>query len=209
FHWLRALRAGARGAPDDDDAPSEADQNRPSLTDHLRSLQELERTYLLRELPPQLFVYRLRMIESHAKVTQVVFRARLFGLRRRLFFHPGELVGKGALASGEIGLERRNFLFDGLALPHDLGVPFSDLRRHAGELVGKGALSSREIGVERRYFLFDGPALPHDLGVQFSELSTQRIPLPEQVTDVVDKLVCLDDVIEPLPQLAETARKLA
>jgi len=107
------------------------------------------------------------MIESHAKVTQVVFRARLFGLRRRrLFFHPGELVGKGAL-------------------------------------------SSREIGVERRYFLFDGPALPHDLGVQFSELSTQRIPLPEQVTDVVDKLVCLDDVIEPLPQLAETARKLA
>src|SRR5262249_58495371 len=131
----------------------------PSLTDRLRSLQELERTYLLRELPQQLFVYRLRMIESHAKVTQVVFRARLFGLRRRrLFFHPGELVGKGALSSGEIGLERRNFLFDGLALPHDLGVPFSDLRRHAGALVGKGAVSSGELGGEDVYFLSGGPS---------------------------------------------------
>jgi len=140
------------------------------------------------------------MIESHAKVTQVVFRTRLFGLRRRrLFFHAGEIVGKGALSAREIGVERRNFLLDGLALPHDLVVPFSELPRHAGELVGKGAVSSREIGLERRNFLFDGPALPHDLGVQFSELSTQRIPLPEQVADVVDKLVCLDDVIEPLP----------
>src|SRR4029453_17276420 len=107
------------------------------------------------------------MVESHANVTQVVFRTRQLGLRTRR------------------------------------------LLLHAGDLLGKAALSGCQIDVERRDFLFDGPALPRDLDVQFIELSAQRIPLPEQVADVVDKPVCLDDVIEPLAELAEAVRKLA
>jgi hypothetical protein len=165
------------------------------------------------------------MVKSHANVTQVVFRRRLFGLRgRRLLLHAGDLLGKDTLSGRKVDVERGNFLFDGSALPFDLDVQFRELsaqgillaglrrRRlllHAGDLLGKGALSGREMDVKRRNFLFDSLALFRDVDVQVSELSAQRIPLPEQVTDVVDKPVCLDDVIEPLPQLAETVRKLA
>jgi len=160
------------------------------------------------------------MVESHTHVTQVVFGTRLFGLRRRrLLLHVGKLLRKGGPSGREIDVERRNFLFDGSTLLSDLRVQFSELgaqpiplpglcrRRlllHARDLLGKGALSGREMDVERRSFLFDGLALLNDLGVQFSELGAQPIPLPEQVADVVDKPICFDDVIEPLPQLAET-----
>jgi hypothetical protein len=80
---------------------------------------------------------------------------------------------------------------------------------HAGDLVGEGMLSACKIGIKRGNFLLDGLTLRHDLGIQYTKLGTQRIPLREKVTNALDKLVCLSDVVDQLPELTETLRKLA
>src|SRR5262245_5241850 len=93
--------------------------------------------------------------------------------------------------------------------PGVLGLSGRRLLLHPRDLVGEGALSARKIGIKRGNFLLDFLTLCHDLAVQHTKLGSQCVPLRKKVTNGLDELVCLVDVVEQLPELTKTLRKLA